>query len=60
MLKKINLILSFLMVVSCSAQIPTPRVQWVSEIQQYGQRNTGLWIIPLQGCIENQMGLVVS
>jgi len=47
MLKKINLILSFLLVVSCSAQIPTPRVQWVSEIQQYGQRNTGLWIIPL-------------
>lgn len=47
MLKKINLILSFLLVVRCSAQIPTPRVQWVSEIQQYGQRNTGLWIIPL-------------
>jgi len=28
------------------AQIPTPKVQWVSEVQQYGQRNTGLWMIP--------------
>ena len=46
-MKKITFILTFLLFINCSAQIPTPRVQWVSEIQQYGQRNTGLWMIQL-------------
>ncbi len=46
-MKKITFILTFLLFMNCSAQIPKPRVQWVSEIQQYGQRNTGLWMIPL-------------
>ena len=29
-----------------NAQIPTPKVQWIKEVQNFGKRKTGLWQIP--------------
>ena len=45
-MKRILYFFLFFQALQLKAQIPTPKVQWVSEVQQYGQRNTGLWMIP--------------
>ena len=43
-----SIITAACLIIGCviNAQIPTPKVQWIKEVQNFGKRKTGLWQIP--------------
>jgi hypothetical protein len=45
-MKRIFIFLLIFTSLKIEAQIPTPKVQWIKEVQNFGKRNTGLWQIP--------------
>ena len=45
-MKRIIIFLLIFTSLKIEAQIPTPKVQWIKEVQNFGKRKTGLWQIP--------------
>ena len=45
-MKRIFIFLLLFTSLKIEAQIPTPKVQWIKEVQNFGKRKTGLWQIP--------------
>jgi hypothetical protein len=45
-MKRIFIFLLIFTSLKIEAQIPTPKVQWIKEVQNFGKRKTGLWQIP--------------